>query len=390
MKTNTQDAASSRPFPSAARAAALLLPLAALGCAVPGMHMGIAASGNDNPGGAPSSDVSARADVFPINANVVARVNEQDRVLEEGLRKASLANVPQPGAEAYRYRVAAQDVLRITVLDHPELNNPAGTANELSGRVVNSDGTFFYPFVGRIQAAGRTVDEIRDELSTKLVPYIKNPQVDVSVLQYRSQRVFVAGEVVRPGAAPLSDVPVRVTDAIAQVGGPLATADLNAVTVTRGNQTFRIDLYDLYYNGNLAQNIQLQHGDVVTVAEQRFNKVFVLGEVGRPNSLVMPRGRLTLAEALSDSGGVNPFSANSGQVFVIRAQPNSNRPQIYHLNAAAPDALVLADRFNLRARDVVFVDAVPVVRWARVVNNVLPTVDVLRATINDTTRAFPR
>jgi len=210
------------------------------------------------------------------------------------------------------------------------------------------------------------------------------------VLTYRSQRVYVAGEVLRPSMVTLSDVPIRITDAIAQAGGPLAGADLGSVTVTRANQTYNIDLYGLYYRGDVAQNVLLQGGDVVNVGEQRFNKVFVLGEVGRPNSLVMPRGRMTLAEALADSGGVNPFSAHSGQVFVIRDQPNSAKPAIYHLNASAPDALVLADKFNLRARDVVFVDAVAVVRWARVVNNILPTIDVLRPAINDISRGLPR
>ncbi len=102
----------------------------------------------------------------------------------------------------------------------------------------------------------------------------------------------------------------------------------------------------------------------------------------------MPRGRLTLAEALADSGGVNPLTANAGQVYVIR--DGGEKPQIYHLNAASADALILADRFDLRARDVVFVDAQPVVRWARVVNNILPAADFLRETLNDTTRALPR
>jgi polysaccharide export outer membrane protein len=385
MGKNGETARDSRLF-----ASALLLPLFVAACTVPGMHLGYRVPGNDHAGGAPSADVTKRADVFPINAAVVARIGEEERALEEGLRNAAATRLPAAAGEPYRYRVGVQDVLRITVYDHPELTNPTGTANELTGRLVNSDGTFFFPFVGRIRAAGRTVEEIRDELAAKLAPFVKNPQVDVAVLQHRSQRAFIAGEVARPGAVTLSDIPIRVTDAIANAGGPLAGADLQAVTLTRGERTFNVDLYDLYYRGNLKQNILLQHGDVVNVGEQRFNKVFVLGEVGRPNSLTMPRGRLTLAEALSDSGGVNPFSANSGQIFVIRAQPNSDRPQIFHLNAAAPDALVLADRFSLRARDVVFVDAVAVVRWARVVNNILPTVDVLRETLNDTTRGLPR
>jgi polysaccharide export outer membrane protein len=372
------------------RLSAFLLPVALAACAVPGMHMGYRAPDNSNPGGAASGDVTARADVYAVNPNLIARMTQEDQTLQAGLRSTAAGKLPRSGDDGYRYLIGPQDILRITVYNHPELTNPAGTANELAGRVVNSDGTFFFPFVGKVKAAGRTVEEVRDELSSKLGPFIKSPQIEVSVLTYRSQRVYVAGEVLRPSLITLSDVPIRITDAIAQAGGPLAGADLGSVTVTRANQTYSIDLYGLYYRGDIAQNVLLQGGDVVNVGEQRFNKVFVLGEVGRPNSLVMPRGRMTLAEALADSGGVNPFSAHSGQVFVIRDQPNSAKPAIYHLNASAPDALVLADKFNLRARDVVFVDAVPVVRWARVVNNILPTIDVLRPAINDISRGLPR
>ena len=373
------------------RSIIFLLPVVLAACAVPGMHMGYTAPDNSNPGGAASSDVTARADVYAVNPKLISRMTQEEQTLQDGLRSTAAGKLPRSGDAAYRYLIGPQDILRITVYNHPELTNPAGTDNEMaSGRVVNSDGTFFFPFVGRVKAAGRTVEEIRDELSSKLGPFIKSPQIEVSVLTYRSQRVYVAGEVLRPSMITLSDVPVRVTDAISQAGGPLAGADLGSVTITRANQTYNVDLYGLYYRGDVAQNVLLQGGDVINVGEQRFNKVFVLGEVGRPNSLVMPRGRMTLAEALADSGGVNPFSASSGQVFVIRDQPNSTKPAIYHLNASSPDALVLADKFNLRARDVVFVDAVAVVRWARVVNNILPTIDVLRPAINDVSRGLPR
>jgi len=116
--------------------------------------------------------------------------------------------------------------------------------------------------------------------------------------------------------------------------------------------------------------------------------VFVLGEVGRPNSVVMPRGRFSLAEALSDSGGVNPFSANAGQIYVIRE--GQSKPQIYHLDAANPAAMLLAEQFDMRARDVVYVDAVGVVRWARVVNNILPTAEFLRLSAETFSPSLPR
>lgn len=356
------------------------------GCAAPGMRMDARAARNANPGGADSSDISRRADIYAINPQLVAQMNAQREAQMKSAR-ASLEGGDAKGG--YTYLVGPQDVLRVIVWNHPEITNPSGTANELSGRVVNADGTFFFPYVGRVQAAGRTVYEIRDALERGLSGILKNPQIDVSVMQYRSQRVFVSGEVRNPGAVPITDVPVTIADAIAQTGGLTVEADLSHVTVTRGDRTFPVDLYGLYYNGETGRNLRLQHGDIVNVPDRRYNKVFVLGELLRTGSITMPRGRMSLAEALSDAGGVNPLSANSGQIFVIRAGAN-NKPQIFHLNAETADALIVADRFDLMPRDVVYVDAARVARWARVVDNILPTLDFLRESLNDFSPRFPR
>jgi polysaccharide export outer membrane protein len=349
------------------------------GCASPGMRMDLNA-----PSSAPQ-EVRQRADLFPIDVATLTRLRQTAAQMPAAAPRPALF---RSAAEPWVYLVGPQDVLRITVFEHPELTNPSGTANELSGRVVNSDGKFFFPYVGAVQAAGRSVQQIRETIASGLTRVIKNPQVDVSVLQYRSQRIVVAGEVRNPGAVPITDVPPTLSEIIAQAGGLGPEADLAGVTVSRAGTTARADLYAYLYGGDAGQNMRLAPGDVVNVPDRRFNKVFVLGEVLAPSSIVMPRGRMSLAEALADVGGVNPFSANAGQIYVIR--DGGEKAQIYHLNGATPEALVLADRFDLRARDVVFVDSVKVVRWARVVNNILPTADFLRQTLMDTSKAFPR
>lgn len=375
-----------------ARIAGLVLVVSVMlvtaGCSAPGMRMDAKASRNSNPGGADSSDIAKRADIYAISPKLVATMAAQ-REAEIKQAKLSLA-APASGPPAvYRYVLGPQDVLRITVWNHPELTNPSGTANELSGRVINADGTFFFPYVGNVQAAGRTVQDVRATLEKGLGGILKSPQIDVSVLQYRSQRVFVAGEVRTPGAVPITDVPVSIADAIAAAGGLGPEADLSNVTVTRADRSFVVDLYGLYYDGEIARNTRLQNGDILNVPERRYNKVFVLGELLRPGSIQMPRGRMSLAEALSDAGGANPLSANSGQIYVIRLGAN-NRIQIFHLNADTADALIVADRFDLRSRDVVYVDAVKVVRFARVINNIIPTLEFLRESINDLSPGLPR
>ncbi|MCW5659639.1 MAG: polysaccharide biosynthesis/export family protein [Burkholderiaceae bacterium] len=368
------------------------------GCTGPGQRMDVVAARAPGTGAA---DIRERADVYSINARTLTQLqeNEQSAASVRATRPAEFKPYDAP----YTYVVGPGDELRVTVFEHPELTNPTGTANELSGRVVNSDGKIFFPYVGAVQAAGRTVQEIQQTITQGLRSVIKNPQVDVSVFRYRSQRVVVSGEVRNPGAVPITDVAPTLGEVISAAGGLTTDADLSNVTVTRGPQTVTADLYGYFYNGEQAQNLRLQSGDVINVPDRRYNKVFVLGEVGRPNtvvaantvvtggagSLVMPRGRYSLAEALGDVGGINPLTANAGQIYVIRGNTGA-KPQIFHLNASTPDAMVMADQFNLRRRDVVFVDSVPVVRWSRIVSNILPTADFLRQTLNDTTPGLPR
>lgn len=349
-----------------------------------------------------SEQVKARADVLSIDSTTVQTLRSEARRQAE--RPPALPAAFARGGGPYQYRVAPQDVLQVTVWNRPELNNPSNTSNELSGRIVGADGSLYYPFVGTFKAAGHTVQEIRAYITSGLLKVIKQPQVDVSVLQYRGQRIYVSGEVRTPGAVQVTDIPPELTDVIARAGGATAEADLSAVSLTRGNETLRLDLLPLYYGGDLRNNLRLQHGDIINLPERRAAKVFVTGEVIRPTALLLPRGPFTLADALAEAGGVNPLSANAGQIFVMRggmpaggsanavatAGQTQPRPKIYHLNAAAPDALLLADQFVLNARDVVYVDAAAVVRWARVWTNVLAPASLARDVINDTTRTFPR
>lgn len=361
-------------------AAAAVLMLAALsGCAIPGHYLG-APPPSDDPQDE-EQDARGRADIFRISAASL------DRMDAARSRAAGAPRVPaprggpgEPGAD-YRYLVGAHDLLRITVWNHPELTNPAGVADGQAGQEVNGRGTFFYPYVGEVRAAGRTVSQIREALTRELARFIAQPQVDVAVMAFRSQRAFAMGQFAKPGMAPITEVPMRVSDLVAYSGGLTDQADLEAAVLTRASGSrLKLDLYALYYRGDLGQDVPIRAGDILTVPENRYNKVFVLGEVVRPQSIVLPRGRMSLAEALADSGGLNPFTANAAHLYVIRGGADG-RPQVWYLNARSPDALVLADRFDLRARDVVYVDPAGVARFGRVLNNILPSASLLRATV---------
>ncbi|WP_276818281.1 polysaccharide export protein [Nitrosomonas europaea] len=296
--------------------------------------------------------------------------------------------VPVKNEPYTQYRVGPRDILNITVWDHPELTIPAGEfrSAESAGNVVGEDGTFFYPYVGVMQAAGRTVEDIREELTRKLSKYIEFVQLDVRVAAYRSQRVYVVGEVATPGVQLVKDIPLTVLEAINNAGGVNQDADLRNIILTRDDKTYSINLLNLYEGGDITQNVLLRHGDVLNVPDSSLNKVFVLGETnhfvaggatGRSRSLVMNKARMTLTEALSEAGGFNQETSDPARIFVFRG--GLGKPEIYHLNAKSPDALLLADRFPLQPRDVIYVDRAEGIRWNQIIGQIQPTINLLNA-----------
>lgn len=290
-------------------------------------------------------------------------------------------NEPWQTEEAtdYEYLIGVGDIMSIVVWDHPELTAPFGSFNNIKdqGNVVREDGTIFYPFVGQVKVAGRTARAVRNELAEKLATYIESPQLDVKIASYRSQRFFVTGSVNGPGSFPVSDVPVRVVEAIGMAGGLRDDADMFDVTLSRGADSFNVPLFDILYEGDVRGNALLQHGDVLHIAPNELRRVFVMGEVTRPSTLPMTNRRLSLTQALSDAGGIQETRANGRGIYVIRDSEYDGIIDVYQLDLAEAWALALGDEFILQPRDIIYVSAAPITRWNRWVSNVLPSLQGL-------------
>lgn len=279
----------------------------------------------------------------------------------------------------YQYKLGVGDVVTVGVWDHPELTIPAGTQRtaEFDGFKVQEDGTVTYAYASNIPAAGHTISELRKDLVTRLARVIENPQVDVKIVSFKSQKAYVTGEVKQPGVYPVTDTPLTLIDAINQAGGLTEAADWRTVTFTRGDKTEVIKLEDFYANGDISQNRLLQHGDIVHVNRNDKQKVFVLGDVNKAGSVKLNRYGLSLAQALSETGGINENTADANGIFVLR---KSNVEQtgviadVYQLHAKNIAALVLAEQFELQPHDIVYVTSAPLARWNRVISLLLPSI----------------
>ncbi|MFL5406213.1 MAG: polysaccharide biosynthesis/export family protein [Myxococcales bacterium] len=286
---------------------------------------------------------------------------------------------PDPNGNAIpgAYTVAPYDVLQVTVWDHPELTAPTGQfrSPEENGNPVNADGTVFYPYVGVVTVAGKTLPEIRSLLTSKLAGVIQKPQLDVRIAAFRGKRAQVTGEVVLPTPIAITDVPLHVQDAIAFARGFTPDADQSSVTLTRQGKTYLLDLLALYEHGDMTQNWLLQDGDVINVGDRYQNRVFILGEVRLPQARPMLKRRMTLAEAIGDAAGFDLLAANTERIYVIRG--DYSKPNIFRLDASSADAMLLATEFQLKPKDIVFVSSNELTRFNRVMVQILPTVQIL-------------
>jgi len=328
---------------------------------------------------APGMTMREPAEVDPDNVISVQSITMDLLAQMEVDRASQVKEVAEEfSVEPQSYIVGIGDVLQIIVWDHPELTIPAGQFRdaETSGQLVGEDGYLFYPYVGMIKADGMSIAALRDVLTDSLSAYIQNPQLDVRVVGFRSQRVNVAGEVENPGVFPLNDIPMTIADAISLAGGLTENAHKGGVNISRDGRVYEIDLKALYDYADFSQNLTIKHGDIVNVLDRSQQKVFVMGEVRNPNAVEIFNGHLTLAAALGEVGGVNQLSADPSGIYVVRGTDGDN-PQIFHLDSQFATGMLLANRFEMQAQDVIFVDTAGITQWNRVISQLLPSISII-------------
>lgn len=322
---------------------------------------------------------AVRAEVEELSTNVAIVQLTADNIAAFNTPRnldGSRGTMPSGG---WDYRVGVGDVLDIVVWDHPELTMPAGATRtpQESGQRVQSDGTFFYPYVGQIQAKGKTPEAIRDDLTEKLTKFIPDPQVEVRVVGYKAQAVSVTGEVGSPSRQPLTDMALTLLDAISAAGGLTEQADPRNVTVRRGGHTYTVDLQAFLEDGAKSNNPVLQNGDVVSVGRLELQEAYLLGQIIKPSTIDLSRENVTLTQAVTRVGGLKEDSADARGIFVFRDTPMGIT--VYQLDASNPAAYLIGTRFVILPQDVVYITSAPVYRWNRLISSLLPTLTTVRA-----------
>jgi polysaccharide export outer membrane protein len=214
-------------------------------------------------------------------------------------------DAPKPDQPPVHYSLGPGDQLKISVFGEEGMENQLYT--------IDSDGSITFPLINRIAASGLTVAEFQDRLKARLADgYIVRPQVAVEIVGYKSQFVFVGGEVRTPARFPMAGA-MTLPEALAMAGSPKETAS-NEVIVTHAKkpgpdgrvpdkaaESIHVNLKDLQL-GRAGQDIFLQDGDTVFVPKaQRF---YIQGQVKNGASYILEPG-MTVQQAIALAGGLN-------------------------------------------------------------------------------------
>ncbi|MBC7750580.1 MAG: polysaccharide biosynthesis/export family protein [Candidatus Saccharibacteria bacterium] len=326
-------------------------------CALaPGMRVG-----DLPPSGQLISEKGLNIQVETINSNNIPVTKNENNTIE------ALSLFDQKTHPIYL--LAPGDVLGINLWANPEIT-PPGAA---SGFTIDQQGYIAFPLIGRIKAAGESLEGFSAKLQSRLSTYLKHPDVQVVVLAYVGRKFYVDGAVKASGQFSISNQPQNILSALASAGGAIETADMSNILLTRNGKSYHLGLFDLQKNNLSPSKLLLREGDSVHVYTAENRKLYLLGEAGDPSALLIPEQGMSLANVIGEGRGLNPLTSDRAQVYVVRDNAKNNLTNIYHVDLSTIANLALADRFKMQPNDIVYVDASGLARWSRVLNLLLPS-----------------
>ncbi|RDK02777.1 polysaccharide biosynthesis/export family protein [Paraburkholderia lacunae] len=327
-------------------------------------------------GGAEGQKMEMQIPISDIDLALIKKMQEAAATISAGQSQVLMG---KPSA----YTLGNGDVLQVIVWDHPELAAATGAQPQTNGRisdpiqgfVIDNDGNVQLPYSGSVHVAGLQIDQAQQKIYKEFSRVFVKPQVTVRVASFRSQQVYVDGEVHTPGAVPINDIAMNLYEAINRAGGFSPTADQGRMVLVREGTSYPLNLTRMLELGENPASIVLKSGDLLRIMSRDESGVFVMGEVNRPvTAIPMKSGKLTLSDALSQAGSLNTGSADAAQLFIVRGSLDTE-PKVFHLDAHSPVSMVLANQFELQPKDIVYVDGNGLVRFNRVLSLLLPAIN---------------
>jgi polysaccharide export outer membrane protein len=267
----------------------------------------------------------------------------------------------------YQDKIDDDDVLQIS-LYHPKRKDIVEAVqyigNTVGYRVVK--GSIALPDLPSVEVGGLTLEEARQKIQSHYQKHIQDVEVFLSYKERIARKVELAG-LVAISSVPV-DGKIRLFDVLSKARVP-TDANLFKSYLIREGALVPVDMSKLLKQGDMEQNIVMQGGDKIYIAEPSAASLMIMGEVGRERIINLPLGFTSLRQALAEAGGI-PFTGDKSYIQVIRG--NIAKPKIYTLNWEHVIHLP-NDSLLLMPGDIVYVAAKPITEWNRFISQLLPS-----------------
>lgn len=340
---------------------------------------GCAALPGDGPwmGGAAGTTTEALPfDVIDLTPTTIAAYSQP-----ASIDRPSITSTLSAGGQV---AVAPGDALKVRIFEpyegsiFPTIQKPGA---DFGVQRVLDDGTINIPFVGTVQVAGLSLQQMERRIAQQLAGKAQDPQVIVEFVADRTHTIMISGDIKSPGRVSILEGVRSVVDAINRAGGP--TGGQNAgpnqtevVVRRRGQVILTAQFSELLAGGDIA----VQKGDEIVLRPN--SRVFtVLGAVVKSGNVEMTKHNLSLIEALGSVGGLNDLRANKTGVYVFRMGDLQSNPaaraRVFRLDLLQPVSMFIGQQFGLQARDVVYVTNAPLYEYDKVLTSIYRTFSII-------------
>ncbi len=273
---------------------------------------------------------------------------------------------PKIKGQAYTDRVRARDSLQFVITDVSAQSPFASQTGYNFGPIeIPEDGQISLPYVGELQVLGKSLAEISAAFSDKIKPISSTAQVSVMRTGRLPRTANVIGEVKTAGPVPLERVGITSLDLLASAGGPTGQEHLFKYTLRRNGIDYKFD-----YQGFRQHPFLVEAGDLLTVVTDSGNRFHIMGAINHPTTVGFPTPSPTLADALGAATGLDERRSDPAGVFIFR---KDNPETVYTFNLRDPAVIPLIQRFPMQGEDILYITEAPLVRWNRIISQILPS-----------------
>ena len=271
----------------------------------------------------------------------------------------------------YEYILGPADIISINLTDTDDIDN---------SYEIDPDGMIDLPFIGKVKIDSLTVDEAQNILKQILGDFYRNPDLQISIEEYNSSKVYIVGAVRNQITINLDQKPIKLIEAAIQANFNPNAADKLLGTkgfLRRDNQVYKINLNNTFTSLDDRENFFLKKDDVIFI-DRNSDSIHVFGEVTKSGEYY-PNKNYSLTELIS-TAGLNQLTSNAKKVYVIREDFNSFlKINVYQLDIRNPVNLVAGRKFILKPKDIVFIPPTEIVKWNRVISLLLPQTDLFKS-----------